>query len=226
MPAGPRGEIDALGAEGERASAFLRGLDAPDWKAPTRCPPWDVREIVIHMTTMMEKMGDAAAGPFLAAEPAKDRISWWDYDIDEDKDESLEWMRDATARFPDGPIFDRWSASLERGVAAVGSAFNGGDPVVGPGDAPILLSEYVATRVLEITIHTMDVRDAFGLAPDPSPEGTAVTHGILSRRLGADPREMGFTETDFALLSTGRRSITDDDRRRLGVSAERLPLLA
>ena len=51
--------------------------------------------------------------------------------------------------------------------------------MVRPGDKFICLSEYVATRVLEVTIHTMDVRDAFGLGPDPSPGGMAVTIGIL-----------------------------------------------
>ena len=95
-----------------------------------------------------------------------------------------------------------------------------------PGDEPILLSEYVATRVLEITIHQMDVRDAFGLDPDPSSEGLWQTLEILERRLGEDPLAIGFDAVDFVLLSTGRREVGDQDRRLLGPLAERLPLLA
>jgi uncharacterized protein (TIGR03083 family) len=226
VPEGPRREIEALAAEGAKVSAFLRGLDDAGWKAPTRCPPWDVREIVIHMTTMMRVMGETAEKPSVSEEPGKDRASWWDYDIEEDKAESLTFMEEQTTRFPAGGIDEEWRSALERGVAAVRSALATGDPVVRPWDSAILLSEYVATRVLEITIHQMDVRDAFGLPPDPSPEGLAITLDILRRRLGGDPIEMGFKGVDFILLATGRRELDDHDRARLGMPATRLPLLA
>lgn len=223
---GPREEIAALAAEGAKTSAFLRGLDASDWSAATRCPPWTVREIVVHMTAMMQTMGETATRGALPAEPVKDRASWWDYDIDEDKAATVGWVEDASKRFPQSPLFDHWDTALEHGVAAVRAALASGDPVVQPGDDPILMSEYVATRVLEITIHTMDVRDAFDLPPDPSPEGLATTIDILRRRLGTDPITLGFDGVDFVVLATGRRELTDHDRARLGMPATRLPLLA
>jgi uncharacterized protein (TIGR03083 family) len=223
---GPREEIDALAAEGAKTAAFLRGLDAPDWKAPTRCPPWDVREIVVHMTAMIEAVAGTAAKPPVSAEPRKNRVTWWDYDIEEDQAATLDWVRQEATTYPEGSLAGRWQAALERCVPAVLAAMTAGDPVVQPGDNPILISDYVATRVLETTIHTMDVRDAFDLGPDPSPEGAAVTLGILGTRLGADPIAMGFEAADFILLSTGRRPLTDEDRERLGSHAARLPLLA
>ena len=224
---GQREEIDALAAEGAKTSAFLRGLDAPEWKAPTRCPPWDVREIVVHMTMMIEGVADTASAPFpVAVEPVKDRVTWWDYDIEEDQAETLRWVGEAGSRLPEGSLYERWHSSITRAVPAVIASLEDGDPVVQPGDNPILMTEYIATRVLEIAIHSMDVRDAFGLGPDPSPEGLAVTVGILERRLGADPRAMGFDDTDFTLLATGRRAPTAEDRKRLGSHAARLPLLA
>ncbi|MGH2793604.1 MAG: hypothetical protein ACRDKG_04800, partial [Actinomycetota bacterium] len=149
-----------------------------------------------------------------------------DYDIEEDQAETLRWIEKATNEYPAGPLADRWSTAVDRCVDLLRVATAEGDPVVRPGDNPILLSDYAATRVLEVTIHTMDVLDAFGFAPDPSPEGLAVTLGILTRRLGADPLAMGFDGADFAVLSTGRRPLTDDDRSRLGAAVERLPLLA
>lgn len=225
-PPGPREEIDALAAEGARTSAFLLGLDAPDWKAPTRCPPWDVRDLVVHMTGMMEGTGTISLQEPLATPPVKNRVTWWDYDIEEDQAETREWVEESSARMPEGPLNERWQAALDRGIPAVTALLRDGDPVVQAGDNPILLSEFIATRVLEITIHTMDVRDAFGLGPDPSPEGLAVTLGILATRLGADPQAMGFDGPDFVLLSTGRRPATDADRARLGSLASNLPLLA
>jgi uncharacterized protein (TIGR03083 family) len=225
-PPGPREEIDALAAEGAKTSAFLRGLDAPEWKAPTRCPPWNVRELVVHMTMMMEGVSETAKAAPLAVEPVKNRVTWWDYDIEEDQAETLRWVEEAGARLPEGSLYDRWHSSINRAVPAVIGSLEDGDPVVQPGDNPILISEYIATRVLEITIHSMDVRDAFGLGPDPSPEGLTLTVDILERRLGSDPRAMGFEDVDFTLLATGRRTPTAEDRKRLGSHAGMLPLLA
>lgn len=225
-PSGASEELAALAAEGSKTAAFLRGLDLDGWHAPTRCAPLGVREIVVHMLVMVEYMGKTAAKPPVSEVPVKDRVTWWDYDIEEDQAETLRWIEKATNDYPAGPLADRWSTAVDRCVESLRAAAADGDPVVRPGDNPILLSDYAATRVLEVTIHTMDVLDAFGFAPDPSPEGLAVTLGILARRLGADPLAMGFDGADFAVLSTGRRPLTDDDRSRLGAAVERLPLLA
>lgn len=226
MAEGPREEIDALAAEGAKITALLRSLDTDAWSAPTRCPPWTVRELVVHMLSMVEHMGDTAGRAPVADAPVKDRVTWWDYDIEEDQEATREWVEKASTDYPVGPLTDLWSVAVDECVAAVNAALADGNRVVRPGDYPILLADYVATRVLEITIHSMDVRDAFGLEPDPSPEGLEVTLGILASRLGADPLALGFDASDFILLSTGRRPITDQDRSQLGDHATKLPLLA
>ena len=223
---GPREEIDALAAEGAKLSAFLREIDDADWKRPTRCPPLDVRDLVVHMTAMMEGVAKSCTERFPEADAQKDRMTWWDYDIEQDQEETVGWIADARARYPDGPILAEWEVGLHAALAAVVSSMQQGDPMVRPSEAFIRLSDYVATRVLEVTIHTMDVRDAFGLDPDPSPQGMAVTHGILSGLLGADPRTLGFSDADFALASTGRRALTSQEGERLGPLADLLPLLA
>ena len=218
--------LQALEAEGAKTTEFLRGIEAAGWSAPTRCPPWTVRELVVHMLAMVEHMAETAGRPPVESPPVKDRISWWDYDIAEDQAATAEWVEKAAQDYPPGPLAEAWSKAVAACVAAVRRALTGGDPVVQPGEQPILLSDYVATRVLEITIHTMDVRDAFDLPPDPSPEGLAITLGILNRRLGADPLAMGFDGADFVIASTGRRTLDARDRERLGGAAQRLPLLA
>jgi hypothetical protein len=90
----------------------------------------------------------------------------------------------------------------------------------------IRLSEYVRTRVVEVTIHTMDLRDALGLAPDPSDEGLRVTCDVLRGLLGIDTLALGIDEVHFALAGTGRAALTDHDRDVLGPLADRLPLFA
>lgn len=219
------GPIDALAAEGAKLSDFLRGISAEDWKRPTRCPAFDVRDLVVHMTSMMERLGHGCEERFPEAEAEKDRLTWWDYDIEQDQKETVEWIEEARKEYPPGSIFSEWETALERAVVAVTTCMQQDDPMVRQGEAFIRLSDYVATRVLEVTIHTMDVRDAFGLEPDPSAEGMAVTHDILSGRLGTDPRALGFSAADFANASTGRRALTGREKERLGPLADRLPLL-
>ena len=226
MSQGSREEVDALAAECDRLTAFLHGISDDDWSRPTRCAPWDVRMVLIHMTAMMERVAETCAEPFAEEEPRKDRLRWWDYDIEEDQAETAEWIEAESKRYPEGSVLGEWEAAVGRAVPAASAILDDVDPVVMPGEQPIRLSEYIATRVLEMTIHATDVLDAFGRAPDPSPAGLAVTMTILSGRLGADPRTFGLDDADFALASTGRREVTDAERERLGPLAEKLPLLA
>lgn len=225
MP-GPHAELEALDAECARFTAFLQTLPDEDWQRPTRCSGWVVRDILVHMTTMMETVAETCAGPFLDTTPEKDRLRWWDYDIEQDKAEGAQWVAEAGARYPEDSMLKAWGAAVANAIPAARSALAAGDPVVQPGERPILLSDYLATRVLEMTIHGMDVRDAFGLGPDPSPEGIAVTLTILAGRLGADPAAYGFDDADFANAATGRRALTPEETERLGALAGRIPLLA
>ena len=224
--AGPREEIDALAAECARFTSFLRTLTDDDWTRPTRCTGWDVRDVLVHMTAMMKYVAETCRRPFLDTVPNKDRLGWWDYDIEQDQKQGAAWVAEARARYPAGSIFARWAAAVDAAVRAAREALSTGDPVVQPGEQPILLTEYLATRVLEMTIHGMDVREALGAGADPSPEGLAVTNGILAGLLGAEPGAYGFDPVGFPDAATGRRPLAAGEVERLGALADRFPLLA
>lgn len=223
---GSRAELEAFRAEGEALGSLLGTLGAQDWMRPTRCPPLDLRQIVVHLQSQLEGVIETCAQPFMDSEPQKDRVTWWDYDIEEDQTETLAWILKIADQYPAEEIPARWSASVAEAVAAVEARLAAGDPAVRPGQAVIRLTDYIATRVLELTIHATDVLDALGRPPSPTSEGLAVTLDILADRLGADPRELGFDDTDFAILATGRRELTAVERERLGPLADEFPLLA
>lgn len=90
----------------------------------------------------------------------------------------------------------------------------------------IRLSEYLRTRVVEVTVHTMDLRDALGLTPDPSAEGLRVACDVLRGLLGADTLALGIDDVHFALAGTGRAPLSAGDREALGPLADRFPLFA
>jgi hypothetical protein len=68
---------------------------------------------------------------------------------------------------------------------------------VGPGYYALMrLDEFVPSRVLEAVVHGLDLTDALGREPMATPEGVAITAGILDELLArrtvagrpADPR--------------------------------------
>lgn len=220
---GPRIELEALAAEGGALGGVLRSIPPGDWARPTRCPLFDVRMIVVHLLRQADGVADVCDQPFVDLEPQKDRLTWWDYDIEEDQADTVRWVTEAAKNEPPGPLHDRYAEALSRAVAGCERSLASGDPVVKTGAGMIRLSDYVATRVLEVTIHAMDIRDALGLAPAPTREGMAVTREILSGRLGTDP---AMDDVHFALAATGRAMLTEAERVALGPLAAEFPMLA
>lgn len=223
MSAGP--EIEAYRAESEALLVFLRRLSAADWARPSRCPPFDLRLLVVHLIGQADGIARIVASGPVPGQPEKDKLTWWDYDIAEDQAETVQWVVGLAAAEPPGPLADRFAAATHAATTACETLL-AGDPVLTTGAGRIKLSDYMATRVLETTIHAMDIRDAVHEGPTPTADGLDVTLGILSGRLGADPLALGFGGIEFVLASTGRASLDAAQAARLGPLADRFPLLA
>jgi hypothetical protein len=89
------------------------------------------------------------------------------------------------------------------------------------------LEEFLKTRVVEITVHGMDLADALQRDPWPTAEGLDLTTEILRGILGADaPSELGWGPMTFVEKGTGRQPLSELERSTLGPLAERFPLLA
>jgi hypothetical protein len=85
----------------------------------------------------------------------------------------------------------------------------------------------VKTRVLEATVHGLDLALAVGRAPWATREGLEVTCAVLYGLLGDRPPEgIGWSAIEFVETATGRRRLTDRERARLGAPAEQFPLLS
>jgi hypothetical protein len=94
------------------------------------------------------------------------------------------------------------------------------------GHLRIAFGEFVATRVVEMGVHTMDIAQATGRAEQVRPEAAAVIAGILDGLIGepvAADRE--WDSTSYILTATGRRRLSPHERDQLGALASRYPLL-
>ena len=200
-------EIDALEAECAALGSFLSSLSQSDWSTPTRCAPMDVRMLVAHLLGQYERVSEVRDMPFIDTEPNKDRFSWWDYDPVEDAPDILHWTQELANRYPPGPLGELFVRLSTDAVAAAREREAKRYLTVRANEFVIRLEDRIATRVLETTIHGMDILDAFGKAPAPTPEGLGVTGDILRGLLGVDLRpEIG--DERLALIGTGRAEPT------------------
>jgi len=202
---------------------FFASLRDDEWRRATRCPPLDVRSLTAHLVTQLEHVASLRDKPASVGEPERDRISWWHYDIEEDQRETLEATLRAAELLPGGAPAAVFAAAAKDAVDACRARLSEGDPLV--LDRPILLSEFVATRVLELTIHGMDLADGVGREMAPAGEAMAVTGDILRALLGADLRP-AVTDERLAIIGTGRGMPTAEEAAALGPATEKFPLLA
>jgi uncharacterized protein (TIGR03083 family) len=217
--------IDALEAETVRAGRFLAGLTVDDWMRPTRCSPLNVRELAVHALRGAYRILDTLAAPRREGEPEKDAVTYWSYDpakvgrgvVERAKAESDERALDADIG---AEWAEKWGEALAEARAAAAD-----DPLVTAIPGTIRLRDFMKTRCIEVGVHTMDLRDALGLEPDPSRECLEAVGDVLRGILGADLRPMGMDDVRFALTGTGRASLTDTERSMLGPLADSFPLL-
>ena len=216
--------VDALAREVARVGDWLEQLDSKDWDRPTRCPPLTVRELATHAARGAGRMLQMLGAPQETDEPEKDGVTYFQYDpatvgtgvVSRAKEEAAGDL----GRGMPGSWTRLWNEALPLVRARLEE-----DPVVRSPLGSIHLSEYVRTRCVEVTIHAMDLRDALGLDPDPTPEGLEAACDVLRGLLGTDPRALGMDDVRFALVGTGRGKLSDAEREALGPLADSFPLL-
>jgi uncharacterized protein (TIGR03083 family) len=219
----------ALREECVALSTTLGGLSESDFARPTRCPAWDVKGLVGHLHRGFDRLNDALASD-PPPPPTHDAVSWWRaYDPAPDSADSGEVARqsnDIAARHATGADLVRsfdalWLAALDAAAAVPGERL-----VVTFG--PVLtLEEFLKTRVLEVTVHRLDLEDALGRRGWGTASAVGIVDDILVELLGAEPpTELGWDAVDFIEAGTGRRELTQAERARLGPRlTKRFPLL-
>jgi hypothetical protein len=91
----------------------------------------------------------------------------------------------------------------------------------------MVLRDYLATRVIAVTAHALDVAITLKYPPTTSDIALAVCEPILADLLGTvPPRALQWNPMDFFERATGRCSLTTEEARILGSSASRFPLLS
>lgn len=199
-------ELDAFGDECAATHATLADIPADAWPRPA-LGSWNLAQLAAHLVRATTRVPEYLPLP-VESEATTDRVDYWRYDADAEAPAIAQRAVEQAAgidpttlpqRFADG-----WRATVKACEA------HGPDHVLTTIMGPMRLDEYLATRVLEIVVHHMDVRTALDLPPVATPAAARMTMDVLESLLG-EPRPRNLGRTRFILAATGRIP-TDDPR--------------
>ncbi len=217
--------LDVLAAECGLVSEVVGGLSEDEFGLPTRCPPWDVKVLLAHMWRDMDRVRTAlATAP--PAEADTTAVTYWrSYDPVVDAPDISDRAREVAAGFATGAGLARSFGQNWREGLEAARREDLGRIVVTWGPA-LRLDEFLATRVLEIGVHGLDLAAALGRDPSITSGGVAVVRGILVGLLGQEPPAvLGWDDVAFIEVGTGRRPLAANEREVLGAAAGLFPLL-
>jgi uncharacterized protein (TIGR03083 family) len=218
--------LTALRGECELVSQTVLGFPEERFAQPTRLPAWNVKELVGHMYRDIDRINTALTQD---APPMADTDSvtyWTRYDPAVDGPDIADRAKEVAAAHDSGQALASAWDELWRRALGRAETTDRGRIVVTWGPA-LTFDEFLRTRVLEITVHRMDLNDALELPPDPTEAGLEITEEILLALLGqAMPESVGWDGATFVEKGTGRSDLTDAERATLGDLADGFPLLA
>jgi uncharacterized protein (TIGR03083 family) len=221
--------IVALREECEAVSELVKRLDESDFAKPTRCSEWNLKELFAHVLRDIDRINVALDNP-APGRVTHDAVSYFgSYDGTPGGDAAAgvaQRSKELAAQYPQGAALrDAWDA-LWPGTLDRAAATDRARLVVTFGPA-MALDEYLKTRVLEVTVHRMDLQDALGERGWGTDSAVSIVDDILVGLLGTEPpRTLEWDVVDFIEAGTGRRSLTDAERKKLGVRlSKKFPLL-
>jgi uncharacterized protein (TIGR03083 family) len=200
-------ELEAFAAECGSTDETLEAAPPEAWNGPG-LGQWTLRELAAHLVGGAERLADYAGQDPGATAPACDRVGYWRFDLAAEAPAIAERARRRAAALERTSVPAAFHEAWQR--TAECAAKLGPDALLTTQRGPMRLGEYLATRVLEVTVHHMDVRAALELPPVATPEAARITMSILEGLLG-EPRPRNLGRTRFIQVATGRAP-SDDPR--------------
>ncbi len=199
-------EIEAFAQECSAVNDTLAGVPDDAWNQPA-LGSWNLSQLVAHLTRGATRVTAYLPLP-VEGEPAVDRTSYFRYDADAASPDIAQRAIDEAAAVDPTTWVGRFAVAWRASVAAADD--HGSDQIISTFMGPMRLDEYVATRVLEVVVHHIDIRVALDLPPVPTPDAARMTMAILEQLLG-QPRPRNLGRTRFIQAATGRMP-SDDPR--------------
>ena len=219
-------DIASLAREVASVGKALKDLSEQDWATPTRCPPMNVKELVAHMLRGSTRIMEMIDAPPIDDEPEKDAVTYSQYDGRAEAAAIVERAQEGARGFETTKdLIKAWDTAWIKALQGA-RGIRAADPVVPSVMGTMHLSEYIKTRIVEVTIHHLDLDDAVGHAPHPDAGALEAACDVLRGLLGTDLRPLGMDDLRFAVVGTGRAELSDEERSYLGPLVAKFPLLS
>jgi uncharacterized protein (TIGR03083 family) len=217
--------LEALRHECEEVSNIVLALTEEEFAMSTRLPAWNVKELLGHMYRDINRTNTALSTP-PPAEITADSVSYWrSYDPVHDAPAIADRAKELASGFATGGELAAAWDEMWRGALDGAEATDRSRIVITWGPA-LTLEEFLKTRVLEITVHRMDMEHALGRKGWGTDLAVSIVDDILEGLLGEQPpSDLEWDVLDFIETGTGRRQLTDGEREVLGPLADGFPLL-
>lgn len=197
-------EIDAFVEECAAVDATLADVPAAAWPSQG-LGTWTLAELVTHLVRGVTRITEYLPEPAAQA-PEFDRVSYFQYDAAAAAPGVAERAVQEAAGVDPTTLPGRFSVGW---LAAEAAARDHGPGQLLPTfRGTMRLDEYVATRVLEVVVHHLDVRTALDLPPASTPAAARMTMSLLEGLLG-EPRPRAMGRTRFIQAATGRLAVDD-----------------
>lgn len=202
----PFPELDAFAEECAATDATLTAIDPAAWDLPA-LGSWTLAQLAAHLVRGVTRVTAYLPEPVPDA-PLVDRVEYCRFDADAEAPGVAKRAVEEAAQVDPVTLPGRFSVGWLATSAAARD--HGPDQILPTFRGPMRLDEYLATRVLEVVVHHLDVRVALDLPPVATPAAARITMVILEGLLGESrPRNMG--RTRFIQAATGRLK-TEDPR--------------
>lgn len=220
------GLAGTLGRSYGRLTETVQGLTDEDFARPTRCEGMAIGPLLVHLLYDAERALAAFATPS-TAEPDRDFVSYWgDHPAGAASDTSFVRTVASAYENPSQTLVGHWRELSEAAVRAAAVALTDKHHLVETQGHVLRVGDFVATLVMEATVHHLDLILELPDAPEPDPEGLQVTARTLDGLFGPDAWDViGWNTTTYVLKATGRLPLDDHDHEMLGDHATRFPLI-
>ncbi|AVT36051.1 maleylpyruvate isomerase N-terminal domain-containing protein [Plantactinospora sp. BB1] len=212
--------VEVFRGEAARLAGVLAGLTESDFARPTRCAPWNVRELVAHVSIGAGRMVGMLAEPA----PPRAEVDAAAYFGPAKFAPATDAARIDTARQHGAgsgtgrDIAEEFARTWRAGYAVSLAAPPGRLVRTRHGD-PMTLEEFLVTRVVELGVHGLDLAAALDREPWLTEPAGELIAELLVRAAG--PAAAGLAEEHhwdrltLVAKATGRRPLTAAERVEL-----------
>lgn len=212
-------ELDAL-------NTALTSVPEHQFDRVTNCPPWTIKELIAHVeaTTRPPDRWPAGKGE---ARPVAEYYRRDERATTEYHDANVRRAQVQAEAFADGRALLTRLAETSELIRSRLLSDDRHFVVEVPRVGPMRLADYLATRVIGVAAHGLDLAITLQRPPWTTPEALVVCRTVLLDLLGQDlPVGLKWTDADLLAYSTGRAKPGSEDTQRLGVLGSRLPLIS